>query len=155
MLVSHFLFCSEFCLHVKLKPSGFKATGFCRNQSRPLPAACRCWSVQQLWWDVQCCVLVSKVSVMLEKNHRLGDTHSQPGSLGPCTCKVDRQVLCTWSQLERMLPNVTKDRGSTTVRQVKRLLYPHTLTIFQGHLNLKYPLNMVGYRWSNRTFFLL
>lgn len=175
-LVSLFLLCSEYCLHVKLKPSYFKATAFCRNQPGPLPAACRCWSVQQLWWDAQCCVLVSKVSVMLGKNHCLGDTHSQPGSLGPYACKVDRQVLCTWSQLERMLLNSTKDRSSTKAGKMASLsLY----TILQGHvnlnkiqylsigmkakpvkitkvvINLNYPFNMVGHRWSNRTFLLL
>lgn len=66
-----------------------------KNQPRPPPAACRCWSVPQQWWDTRRRVLVSKVSLMLEKNRCLRESLSHPGSLGLCACKVDRQVLCT------------------------------------------------------------
>lgn len=132
MLVSHFLFSffffllqTEYNLHVKLKLSDFKLATFCRNHPRLTPAACRCWSVQQQWWDAQCCVLISEVSVMLEKNHCLSKSHSQPGSLGLCACKVDRQVICAWSQLERMWLNLTKDRCSTKGGKMATK-FPHT-----------------------------
>lgn len=89
------------------------------------PQPGRYQSVWQRWWDAWCTVLISKVSVMLERNHCLREFHSRPGSLGLWAYRVDRQVLCAESQLEKApQKNVTeiKDKCSSNGGKITHIL---------------------------------